>query len=350
MVEHDPAALARRLRRLREGRWPGWRLTQQQVANALGVALSSVSSWENTRATKIPPATRLADYAVLFATERSFQGELRLLRPEDLTEDERAVHDELAAELYKLRAAAAGETAHPPAVTRSLWRFDDGGPVRLICGLNPDRPRHASARHHNYMQLAGYADLDSLVELFGHVRAQNPDADVRFDLEDRLESDDMKSHLVVLGGEGMNKLADWTADMIELPVEQEPDPKIKDGEIFRLKGPGGTTFRPRFVGNDPDGEVTEDVGLFVRTPNPSNSARTLTLCNGVFTRGVYGAVRMLTDLVLRDQNQAALHEMFGDAPTFGLLMRVPIFNHATGTPDLRNPRTILHSWSTGPES
>ena len=49
------------------------------------------------------------------------------------------------------------------------------------------------------MALASYADLDSLVELFGHLRATNPQADVRFARPDLLRDDDMQNHLVVLG-------------------------------------------------------------------------------------------------------------------------------------------------------
>ena len=49
------------------------------------------------------------------------------------------------------------------------------------------------------MALASYADLDSLVELFAHLRATNPQADVRFARPDLLRDDDMQDHLVVLG-------------------------------------------------------------------------------------------------------------------------------------------------------
>lgn len=337
MAEPDPAALARRLRQLRDSRWPDRRFTQQHVAGALGVALSSISSWENTRVVKIPPPNRLADYALLFATPRSYERDrLRLLPPDSLTEDERRARDELAAELDELRLASMGGAK----ATSSPWRFDDRGPVRIICGLNPDRPANASARHHNYMQLAGYADLDSLVELFGHVRSQNPDADVRFELADRFEPDDAKAHLVVLGG--LNRLTGWAAGTVDLPVEQISDPDIPDGEVFRLKAEPDRVFRPRFAADD---EVVEDVGLFYRAPNPFSAAHTLTLCSGVFTRGVYGAVRMLTDLGLRGENQDVLHAMFGDESTFGLLMAVPIWDHATLTPNLRNSKTVHFSWS-----
>lgn len=347
MARHDPTALARRLRQLRAERWPEKRVTQQHVAGALGVALSSVSSWENPKSAKIPPASRLADYAVFFATPRSLErAEPRLLMAEELTDQERSERDQLAAELEQLRAAAVGEASEETASRpRSLWHFPDGGPVTLICGALKNRPPSASAKNHNYMQLTAYADVDALVELFGHVRAQNPQADVGFELADRLESDDLRTHLVMLGGTGLNAATWRTANLVDLPVKQVPDPTITDGEVFQLVDDTSTLFRPKFIGNNPKGEVTEDVGLFFRTPNPFNSARTLTLCSGVFTRGVYGAVRLLTDIEFRDHNHAELAKLFGDSSTFGLLMRVPTLEHATSTPDLRNPASVLYSWS-----
>jgi hypothetical protein len=149
----------------------------------------------------------------------------------------------------------------------------------------------------------------------------------------------------LLGSGVVNSVAAYAANLIELPVRQVAIPEISDGEIFESVDDPAERFIPKFVGGDPGGQVLEDVGLFYRTPNPINVDRTLTICSGVFSRGVYGAVRFLTDNGLRHENEAYLAEHFGGASTFGLLMRVPVFGHATSTPDLRNPTTILKSWS-----
>jgi len=345
MDQPDPTVLARRLRQLRRQRWPERQLTQESVAGALGVALSSVSSWESTTSTKTPPAFRLADYATFFATPRSVAGtQPRLLAEGELTEQEGLERDRLAAELEQLREAAVGETG-PAAGRPSLWHFPDGGPVRLVCGKTTTPPPHVSARNHNYTQLAAYADLDALVELFGHVRAENPRSDVRFDLAPRLESDDLAAHLVLLGSGAINQATERAVNLFGFPVRQVSDPEIEDGEVFEVVDEPSHRYGPKFVGSDPQGAVTEDVGYFFRTPNPNNMARTLTICSGVFTRGTYGAVRFLTDARLRDTNQAMLIDLFGDAATFALLMRVRILDHATSTPDLRNPVSVLYSWS-----
>jgi len=331
--------------------WPGVRLTQPQLGTALGVVASSVSSWENTSQVKIPPPERLDDYATFFATQRSMQSDPpRLLGIDELTPEERAERDRLAAELLRLRAAVADEADDVPGRPRGLWHFPDGGPVRLICGrlVGADRLPHGTAEDHNYMQLAAYADLDSLVELFGHIRAQNPGSDVRFELGRRLESDDLQAHLVVLGSTAINRVTGLLAARINLPVRQVEDPNIGDGEVFLDDGHPPTQFGPLFVGDDPSMPLRADVGLFVRAPNPQNSARTLTICSGVFTRGVYGAVRCFTDAALRDRNEAYVARRFGPAAEFALLMRVAVLDHATATPDLHLPTVRLREWPARP--
>jgi hypothetical protein len=92
--------------------------------------------------------------------------------------------------------------------------------------------------------------------------------------------------------------------------------------------------------------VVEDVGLFLRTANPHYSTRTLTVCSGVFTRGVYGAVRCLTDRGLRGENSEYLRRRFADVETFGLLMRVQVADHAVPTPDLRVEKNRLFEFSS----
>lgn len=343
----DTTGLARRLRELRKEHWPDRPLTQRDVATALGVGLSSVSSWENPNSAKIPPPPRLASYATLFATRRSIKDGIHPLNEKELTEEERSERDRLAAELQQLRLTALGESTElSEDGPRSPFHWPDGGPIRLICGTLAGPPPYAVGRHPNYMQLASYADIDAMVELFGHLRSENPKSDVRFNLARRTESDDLKAHLILFGSRALNQMTEGIASLVDLPVRQVSDPDIEDGEVFETINGESHRFRPKFADNSPEGHLVEDIGMFFRTVNPNNVTRTLTICSGVFTRGVYGAVRLLTDIELRGANQLQLLKMFGDAHTFGILMRVRVFDHATTTPDLRNPVTVLHQWST----
>ena len=195
--------LARRLRSLRTELWLDRPLTQDELAKALGIGGPSVSSWESTTAPKIPVASRLDEYARFFATRRTVAGDVpRLLREDELTDEERAERDKLLTELMRLRAAALGESgATASAAPGGLWHFPDGAPVRIIAGEldRANRPRFASGTDHNYMALTAYADVDSVIELFGYIKAANPASDVRFGLASRIVSDDLQQHIVLLG-------------------------------------------------------------------------------------------------------------------------------------------------------
>jgi hypothetical protein len=93
--------------------------------------------------------------------------------------------DRIARELYRLQAPAFGESMPlESGALPSPWQFSDGGPVRIVSGKlrATDLLPYASAADHNYMQLSAYADLDALIELFGHIRSLNPTSDVRYDL------------------------------------------------------------------------------------------------------------------------------------------------------------------------
>ena len=78
--------------------------------------------------------------------------------------------------------------------------------------------------------------------------------------------------------------------------------------------------------------LAEDVGLLARVPNPLNSSRTLTICNGIHSRGVYGAVRSLTDAKLRDANERYISANFGNSESFAILMSVQMIENKAMTP------------------
>lgn len=340
---HDRAALAARLRQLRVGHWPEAGLTQPQLAAALGVGASSVSSWESVTASKIPPLSRLDGYATFFATRRSL-GAPALLSPDELTAAERAERERLRHELLDLRGGQLD-----PGANRSLWQFPDDNPVRLICGeLSRENRKDlfTSAKRRNYIQLQAYADLDAMVELYGHVRAENPGSDVQFDLAPRLEHDDLQSHLVMLGGVAMNQGGRTLLSLLDLPINQVLIASINNGEVFDVQRDDGTTTQhgPEIWGEIRTGDLISDVGLFVRAPNPNNQDTTLTIISGVFTRGTYGAVRCLTDPAVRDGNHQYLAERFDLAKPFAVLMKVPVLDHATATPDLRVGTNRLFEW------
>src|SRR6185437_6640752 len=137
--------LAQRLRSLRTECWPEVRITQPQLAQALGgVSVPLISSWESGTNPRIPPASRLDDYALLFATPRSFGPDgPRQLDLTELAEDELRVMNELKQELRQLRRAATQETSsdEPVGVEDSLtsgpWCFGYRETITIVCAQLP---------------------------------------------------------------------------------------------------------------------------------------------------------------------------------------------------------------------
>ncbi len=150
MDSRDPRQiLARYLRLLREERWPKMKITQPQLAQALGgkrpLSVPLISSWESTNNPKIPPIPRLEAYATFFATERSVaQSPPRMLSAAEMTGPEQRARDELLGELMSLRKDALRATGTPSpsddfeAFSIGPWRFDDGKPITIVCAQLPE--------------------------------------------------------------------------------------------------------------------------------------------------------------------------------------------------------------------
>src|ERR1700729_4280088 len=115
MDDADPRQLlAQRLRALREEQWPGRRITQQQLAQALGgVSVPLISSWESQSSPRLPPLPRLEAYSRLFASPALFDGGAAGTS-QSLTDAERQAVAELRRELMQLRGGAM-QAADSPA-------------------------------------------------------------------------------------------------------------------------------------------------------------------------------------------------------------------------------------------
>ncbi|AGL20948.1 helix-turn-helix domain-containing protein [Actinoplanes sp. N902-109] len=326
----DHLAMAARLRQLRMNGIGGKAVSQRAVACALGVSVPLISSWENGNA--MPPEERLTGYAQLFATSRSMpHHEARLVELTDFSDEERGCFKELLDELLQLRPATSPADER---ITRSpwegMWHFADRSPVTVVCARLPDPPQVAPDDP-EYVELASYADLDALLELHGHVYAANPGVVVNHRLADNLRQEDITNHLVLIGGVDGNQLTGRVMRALDLPV-------IQTGAAFVA---GDQVFRATLEGS----RLTEDVAQFCRGPNPFNRKRTVTICNGNYGRGTYGAVRTLTDPRFRDRNRVYLAERYGQRDTYSILSRVEVVAGEVITPDWTHDGTVLHEWS-----
>jgi len=369
----EAVSLASKLRDLRKSQ----RLTQAQLARALSedtaVSVAAISSWESLSNPKLPPAKRLRSYALFFAQTRPTDSTPHLAREKDLTTADQERFELLHQELVGLRDSARGVTGS--SIGRSIWTFESG-PITIICPEVPADGRSPLAKEENpnYTRAYRYADLDALLELWGHIRASNPELQVAYRLTDEVVPDDLTGHLVVLGGIAWNPTAVVLQRVLDdLPVQQVAVPDLENGEIFRLNEPSGREFRPQWEDRadsdheaiDPeqlkaeqtedawgDGrrrDLVEDVALLARMRNPFNHHRSVTICNGVYSRGVLGAIRALTDGAVRERNEAYIADRFPSG-SFALLMQVPVVNGDAISPDLEIPGYRLYEWSPGEEA
>lgn len=345
----SPQSLPERLRDLRENHWPDVSLTQADIARALGTerSLSSktVASWENAKTPKLPPPYRLMAYARFFATRRSVDADPPLLLLlTDLSSEERDAFSVLESELLALRDGTGRHQVSDTDAPRRSWHFNDSGPVTLICAQLPEPQTGflAGPNDPNYTQIRFYAHLDALMELHGHIRAENSAMDVVFKSGSDVIPDDLLGHVVLLGGTGWNDMIQRFAERISQPVRQVMDPETPAGEIFVVERNG---IKEKFLPKWDEGKIlAEDVGLLVRTPNPLNSNRSLTICSGVYGRGVLGAVRSLTDPRVRDSNEQYIAENLADPSGFAILMRVPVIGGKALTPDFRSAECARYRW------
>lgn len=345
----DPAlSLARRLRALRKQGWPGLRITQEQLAQALGVSVPLISSWERPRDPVIPPLQRLEAYATFFATPRSVE-QIPYGLIDDPTDEELLKRDELLRELSGLRDKATGDAAPDSPFADDLWRFTPDQDITIVCSELPSerlkKLPHTSPEDPDYVELYRYSDLDALLELFGHVRVVNPNSNVHIRGASSLETDEYTSHLVLLGGVDWNEVTRDMLSRVELPVRQSDRPEVSATGGFEVTVNGKQRrFVPRLRKSGGTEVLIEDVAHFYRAPNPFNAKRTVTICNGMYLRGTLGAVRTLTDARFRDRNTDYVRTRFAGQEEFSIISRVLVVKGKVVTPDWTNPDFRLHEW------
>jgi len=343
--------LAERLRDLREREFR--RLTQKQLAKALGgsepLSIATISLWEKPGSDRLPPPPRLAAYARLFCTSRSFaSGPAHLLRDDELTEQERVREIELYEQLLGLREralstdAATASPKQPSAESRrSLWRFPDDTAISIVCSDAPraERPSYADQGHLNYSRYARHADLDALIEVHGQVRADNPVNWIRILPPKDLEHDFALNHLVIIGGAAVDDVAPWFAQGVPLPAVHESG--ATHTFTYEVEGKSREFKSTR----DDDGNLTQDIGFIARAPHKIVPERMVIVLGGITSRGVHGAALAFIDPHVRNANLGYLADAFGDADTFVIMMRVPVRNEAALPPNLLDDDVRLYESS-----
>jgi len=231
-----------------------------------------------------------------------------------------------------------------------MWHFPDGSRITLACfRLPPERcPPSADPASLDYLRFSGLADLDSLIEIYGAVKAYNPGSRVVITAAQDLSARDVSNHLVVIGGTAWHIATRWFTRIFPMPIESS-DPGARKAVVVHVPGSDDLEFKYTVI----DGELIEDVGFFARGTNPSAPKRTLTICGGITTRGVLGAARCFIDHEMRENNEQYLLPRFPTGATYCVVMRVPVVNTYPLTPDLSKPENRLFEWydaGTAPDS
>jgi hypothetical protein len=316
-----------------------------------------------------------------------------LIPAEDLTAEEERVRGDLIDELVRLREEALEGPTPRPRETGALggrfWYFSDSQPITILCsplsqqqlGYSPEAGEAGNLppivqyatnpSHPNAVRNLGNGDIDGLLELVGHIRAENPTADVRWLTYDRITSaDQLTGHLVVLGSgdatlsplpTGDTGMVGALQDKLDFPIFSRWPPSGDDefdGEFVvtvdidgqptddpeKIVREKSEVYRPRFLRDEAAEDrprllvrgapqLTADVAYIVRARNPFNPSAKLTMFSGIFSRGTYGAIRAFTDATFRARNEQWLSNTL-DPEDFWVLFQVDVVIDNTITPDL----------------
>lgn len=340
MTRNARRQLASRLRELRESSFEV-RVTQDQLAAALGeskpLSSAAISTWENGEIDKRPTETRIIQYALVFSTPGSLDPAPHTPTESKLDKTARARFNELREELLELREGAEHEArrerSEPSSLdTNAIWQHDRAEKLFVVAPELPvsKRADFAGRDSPNYVRLARYADLDAFFEMYlALTRMGYHNLSHRSAGEGGIGS---ARNLVLIGGPSWNVITRGFMHLLRLPITQRLEPS---GEPDFFTTSDGTPARPTVLGQGTNQEqVVEDVGLFVRATNPNDPDTDVTICSGVFTHGVLGAVRAFTNPHVAVENVEAIRDRLGQIANFAVLFQVNVIGGRVATPRL----------------
>ncbi|MEU7909039.1 hypothetical protein [Actinoplanes sp. NPDC049118] len=240
--------------------------------------------------------------------------------------------------------------ASQPLGIGRLWTLDGRWPMVLTCGdLPPSMFQNASfvdPEDPDYVELYSYSDPDSLLELFGHIRASNPECEVRISTANRMQPSDYFGHLAILGGTDFNGAARDFISRLEMPIRMTHRSGGPESGIFETLGDSRLKFSPVLGGTFGNGQAVliQDVALFFRGINPFNADCSVTVCAGIYARGTLAAVKASTDSSVREKNEAYIMSRFKGCRTFGILARAHVVNGTIMPPDWSRVGNVLYEW------
>jgi transcriptional regulator with XRE-family HTH domain len=327
---------AGRLRELRETAFQV-KVTQDQLAAALGhgkpLSSAAISTWENGEIDKRPTESRLVQYALLFSTPQSLIPRPHVPAESKLDKPARIRFDVLRTELLRLRDNAEQEARREKAdpENNDLWHHDRAEKLLVVVPELPsgEQTEYANPASPNYVRLARYGDLDAFFDMYTALtRAGYTNLSHRSAREPGI---DIERNLVLIGGPAWNEVTATFMSLLDLPIRQTRQP---NGQPDFFTTSEGSSAHPATLSDS--GHVIEDVGLFVRATNPTNPDTDVTICSGVFTHGVLGAVHAFTNPQVAAGNIDAIRDRLGQTTSFAVLFGVKVIGGRVPTPRLAN--------------
>jgi hypothetical protein len=230
-----------------------------------------------------------------------------------------------------------------PATRPAIWHFPDGSRITLVSyRLPPDRlPPSADINDLNYAPLSALADIDTVVDIYGAIRAYNPMSQIDIIAAQDLNNQHLGDHLVLIGGLAWDSMNGWFSRIFQGPIDAG-DPFDHGAIIVRGSDAGAESREFPYVLNG--SELVEDVGYFIYGKNPQAPERSLTICGGITARGVHGAALCFINKQMRESNEKYCMARFPEGSTFCVVMKVPIGNGNALTPDLTRKGNRLFEW------
>jgi len=231
---------------------------------------------------------------------------------------------------------------------RAFWGLEGEHSVYLVCPEIPEEVRmsYASPNARDYLRLAKFADLDSLLHLKSFLARWFPSIRVFECTCNDMPPEANDENLIVIGGIAWNKVTAHVTRSIHLPFVQRdggpgnPDP-IDDirNESRYLPTITEEVYHP----------VQEDIGYFVRVPNPVNKRKLLFITNGILTFGVLGAAKCFTEGVQGVENCSHILQRMGKNPYFAALLRIPVINNYVAVPNITKRGILIELLGYSPE-
>ncbi len=180
------------------------------------------------------------------------------------------------------------------------------------------------------------------MEVYGQVKADNPERMIRILPTGRLAQDFALNHLIIIGGAASDTASLFAQDIPLPTAEAIPDTDPATSLVRSSVGEETREFRST---RDEEGTLVQDVGLFARGAHPIIPGGTVTLLSGITSRGVHGAALCFIDMHVRDTNERYIDSAFGNVESFCILMNIPVQNNTALPPNLWRENTRLYEWS-----